>query len=378
MLEWLCLHVQEIFLIAFGFTALVLLLYYFFLFAKFSFHTPKKIKNAPHPPVSIVISSRNEAHHLIKTLPHILSQQYLEYEVVVVNDNSTDETEQVIRDFMVQYPHLKFVNLTSSVTNIQGKKFPLSIGIKSASHEVVLLTDADCIPSSPYWLLNMAKHFRDKTKIVLGYSTYEKKNSLMNLFVHFDNLQTAIQYFSYTLAGIPYMGIGRNLAYTRSLFYEKKGFASHNHIHYGDDEIFINRSATAHNCDIEYFKEAFTVTRYKSGFGSWFRDKLIHAGTKKYFKAKHKFLLNTFSFFTFLFYLFFILTLVFVYKNMIFLLCALGIFLVKTALHYVIFGFSARKLEERRVIPYILPFDIFSALISPFIFLSALFSSYKK
>lgn len=377
MSGWLQHNLQEIVTLLFGIVTLGILCYYFFLFIRFPIHKPRKIRNINSIPVSIVISARNEAHHLIKTLPQILTQQYLEYEVVVVNDNSTDETEQVVRDFMVQYSHLKLVNLTSSVTNIQGKKFPLSIGIKSASYDVLLLTDADSVPSSPYWLLNMAKHFRDRTRIVLGYSTYEKKKGFLNLFVHFETLQTALQYFSYTLAGMPYMGIGKNLAYTKSLFYERKGFASHNHIPYGDDDIFINRAATSTNCEIEYFKGAFTISRFKSGFGAWMRYKKRDMVTRRFYRLSHKLLLNTYSVLVFLFYLFFVIALILTLPSMLWVAVA-GIFLVKMVSQYILFGIAARKLDEKAVIPFIMPFEFLRTLMTPFIYVSSLFSSYRK
>lgn len=364
-------------LILFGSVTLVVLLYYLLLFAKFSFHKAKKIKNVDLLPVSIVLSARNEAHNLIKTLPLLLEQQYNSFEVVVVNDNSSDETEQVIRDFKVRYPHLKLVNLTSSVTNIQGKKFPLSIGIKSASYDLLLLTDADCLPSSPYWLINMAKHFREKTKIVLGYNTTEKKKSFMNLFAHFDNLQVAIGYFSYALAKIPYMGIGKNMAYTKTLFYGNRGFASQNHIHYGDDDIFINKVANSSNCDIEYYKEAFTISRYKPGFSNWFHQKVRYNSTKKHYKGKHKFLLRTYSLFAFLFYLAFAASLYFSLGNILFLSLTAGIFVLKAGIQYLIFGMAAQKLEEKQVVPFILLFDILYVIIYPFICIASLFSGRK-
>ena len=378
MTEWLDSYLMLTLIICFGFISVILLIYYLALFTKLAFRRPQKVKQHEPQPVSIVVVSKNEAHHLMKSLPQLLAQQYFNYEVVVVNDNSNDETEQVIRDFMTQYSHLKLVNLTSSVTNIQGKKFPLSIGIKSASHEILLLTHPDCIPCSPYWILNMSKHFQSKTEIVLGYSTMEKKSGLMNLFIHFDCLQHAIQYFSYAMSGFPCMGTGKNLAYTKSAFYRQKGFASHNHFKYGDDDLFINKTATVQNCEIEYLKETITISRYKSSFSAWFRMKKNQISSRKHFKSGHKFILNTFSCFTFLFYAFFAAAIPFVYQDLKYLIILLSIFVFKLIIQYIIFGFSASKLEEKRVVPYILLFDIFHVIISPFIYLSTLFSSRRQ
>lgn len=378
MMEWLQQHIPEILLIAFGFTAFVSITYYLLIFSRFSFHKAKPAKGyISEQPVSVVITARNEAHHLIKSLPQLLSQQYINYEIVVVNDNSTDETEQIIRDFMTQYPNLKLVNLTSSVTNIQGKKFPLSIGIKSASNDIILVTDANCIPSSPYWIQNMARHFKNKTKIVLGYGGYEKKKGFLNLLIHFDTLHTALQYFSYALAKMPYMGVGRNLGYTKSLFYEKRGFASHNHLMYGDDDIFINRAATTTNCDIEYSSNAYTIARPQSRFMSWFAQKRQHTATRKYYKSKHKFLLITYGLFALLFYVAFGFAIAYCASTLLLFIITGGIFVLKTGIQYLIFGKAAAKLDERAVIPHILLLDILFALINPFVTFTLLFMKRK-
>jgi glycosyltransferase involved in cell wall biosynthesis len=360
-----------------GVISLVLLSYYLLLFTRFVIHKPPKRNHYEQQAVSIILSSRNEAHHLIQNLPFILNQSYAQFEVIVVNDHSTDETEDVVKDFIVKYPYLKLVNLTSSITNIQGKKFPLSIGIKSAKYNCLLLTDADCTPNSPYWLLNMAKHFQSKIAIVLGYSTYEKNHTLNNGLMRYDNFQTALQYFSAALAKIPYMGIGKNLAYTKTLFYERKGFASHNHINYGDDDLFINKAATNQNVDIEYIEEAHTLAKYKSGFKNWLKDKKHHLDTKHWFKYQDRFLLDIFAYSSVLFYLSLVFAIFMTVQHFVLLTIALGIIFIKILVQYIIYGLSASKLNEKGLIPYILFFDLLLAILYPFIqFVSLL--SYKK
>ncbi len=296
IIAWFQFHSSLLLTIFFGFISFVILLYYFLLYAHFAFRKTKRVNNPFSEPVSIVISAKNEAHHLIKTLPLFLQQDYHQYEVVVVNDNSTDETVDVIRDFMTQYSHLKLVNLISSVTNIQGKKFPLSIGIKSASYDLLLLTDADAIPSSKQWLQKMARHFKGKTEVVLGYSTFEKRSGFLNRLIHFDTMQTAMQYFSYALVGIPYMGNGKNLAYTKPLFMQKKGFASLNHLRYADDDLFVAKIANRQNCAIEYDKDAHTFSHSRQRLRDWIRLKRRYSVSFKQYKSKHKFLLNIYEF----------------------------------------------------------------------------------
>jgi len=351
-----------------GIVVLINLCYYGVLFSRFSFHKAKKIKHYQQDPVSIIVAAKNDAHHLMKSLPILLTQQYIDYEVIVVNDNSDDETTQVAEDFKSIYSHLKYIDLNSSITNIKGKKFPISIGIRAAKNNIILLTEPDAIPNSSYWLQNMSKHFVDKTEIVLGYATYEKKKGLFNSMLRFDALHTAIQYFSYALAKIPFMGIGRNLAYTKTLFMKNKGFTSHNHILYGEDDLFINHVATKTNCAIEYSKETIVKTPSKLSFFYWIKFKKNHHLTRKYYQKKHKFLLGFYEWLSPLFYIFFIVSLLLMPLELT-LLSALpiGLFFIRILTQYLIFGFAAVKLREKKLIPYILLYDVLFACINPFI-----------
>lgn len=368
------LNLPLIFLICFSVIAFFLLLYYGFIFARFAFHKPKKIKDYRQDPISIVITSCDQAHHLSRTLPAILTQQYNDYEVIVVSDNSHDETAQVVEDYQKQYPHLVFVDLNSSVTTIKGKKFPLAIGIKEAKHKLIVLTDANCMPASPYWLQNMAKHFVNGKQIVLGYCSIEKQKGFFNRLLRFDALQTAIQYFSYSLAKMTYMGRGQNLAYTKDLFMKQRGFASHNHIEYGDDDIFIGRAATDKNVDIEYFSESYTIARPKVNFRRWFKEKKGYLSTRSFYKPGVRFLLGAYSVLNLLFFVFLGLSIGFSVHMLPFLIATLSVFVFKTLCQYLIFGFSAAKLKEKDVIPHIFFIDIFYTLISIFIYIAAKFS----
>lgn len=368
------LNLPLIFLICFSVIAFFLLLYYGFIFIRFAFHKPKKIKDYRQDPISIVITSCDQAHHLSRTLPAILTQQYNDYEVIVVSDNSHDETAQVVEDYQKQYPHLVFVDLNSSVTTIKGKKFPLAIGIKEAKHKLIVLTDANCMPASPYWLQNMAKHFVNGKQIVLGYCSIEKQPGFFNRLLRFDSLQTAIQYFSYSLAKMTYMGRGQNLAYTKDLFMKQRGFASHNHIAYGDDDIFIGRAATDKNVDIEYFSESYTIARPKVNFRRWFKEKKGYLSTRPFYKPGVRFLLGAYSVLNLLFFVFLGLSIGFSVYILPFLIATLSVFVFKTLCQYLVFGFSAAKLKEKDIIPHIFFIDLLYALISVFIYIAAKFS----
>ncbi len=137
------------------------------------------------------------------------------------------------------------------------------MGIKSARYETLLLTDADCVPASENWMQLMQDGYRPETEIVLGYGGYHPTSSLLNRIIRFETFHAALQYLSYALAGIPYMGVGRNLSYKKDVFLRNKGFSSINQIPGGDDDLFINQVANKHNTAIVIDREAHTLSEAK-------------------------------------------------------------------------------------------------------------------
>jgi cellulose synthase/poly-beta-1,6-N-acetylglucosamine synthase-like glycosyltransferase len=207
----------------------VQLVYFLGIFSNFSFSRKKKIaERGRQQSVSVVICARNEYYSLERNLPHILEQDYPDFEVVLVNDDSDDDTKDLLNDFSRRYQHLTVINVQKSNNFFKGKKFPLALGIKSAKNDLILLTDADCKPVDKNWIRSMQQQFSNpNVKIVLGYGGYQVTKGFLNKLIQFDTLMIALQYFSFAKTGIPYMGVGRNLAYRKSLFIEKKGFVNH-------------------------------------------------------------------------------------------------------------------------------------------------------
>ncbi len=293
-------------------------------------------------PISVIISARNEAENLKLYLPRILEQNYPDYEVVVVNDCSYDSSDLILEDFQRQYPHLKVVTITEHVRFKTGKKFALTLGIKAAKNEHLLITDADCQPASANWIARMAANFTTGAQIVLGYSPYIKRKSFLNLMIRYETLKSAINYLSAALIGDPYMGIGRNLAYTKTLFFGAKGFAAHMHVMAGDDDLFVNQNATPENTIIEIHPEAFTLTPAKTTIASWYRQKKRHLGVGKYYKTTHRRKLTFDALTGGLFYLLLTLCLVFNFEPIL----AIGIFIFRLALQYIIYNKIFKKLDS--------------------------------
>lgn len=248
--------------------------------------------HSPRHPVSVIICARNEERNLKKNLSSFLEQDYSDYEVVVVNDCSLDDSDVFLREMSAQYPHLNVVTIAEHQRFKHGKKFAVTLGIKAARNEYLVFTDADCRPSSPNWLEHMQSNFKGSTEIVLGYSPYEYLSGFINKLVRFETFYTALNYLSFALAGKPYMGVGRNMAYTKSLFFKGKGFASHMHILSGDDDLFVNQHATASNIALEIHPEAQVWSEPKKTFISYFRQKMRHQGAGKVYKKSHKRMLS--------------------------------------------------------------------------------------
>lgn len=273
-----------------------------------------KVEDIPETaakPLSVIICARNEAENIRTFLPTILNQNYPNFEVVVVNDRSWDATEEVLEHFATMHNHLKLVTVQENNKFLAGKKFAVTMGIKAAKNEWLVFTDADCEPFSKNWLLDMQQPESEETEILLGYSPYLHTGGLLNALIRFETFFTAINYLSFALKGMPYMGVGRNMAYKKSLFFKNKGFAAHMHIPSGDDDLFVNAHATNKNTAIRINKEAQVWSVPNTTWRGYLSQKKRHFGAGKMYKPKHKFVLSLQIISQFLFYVLIIVCLCF-------------------------------------------------------------------
>lgn len=346
-LQWIVLGV-------FGFVLLVQLFFYLRYFLLLALHRVVEDSKHQEHPVSVIICARDEADEIEKNLPGILAQSYKgTHEIVVVNDNSQDETRYLLDGLHRVFKQLYIIELKQEAMHIPGKKFPLSIGIKSAKHELLLLTDADCIPSSEHWIRKMQLAFTDGIEIVLGYGAYKKAKGLLNKLIRFDTFHTALQYLSFALAGQPYMGVGRNLAYKKTVFFRQKGFASHHHLSSGDDDLFINAAANKKNTAVVIDSEAFTYSTPKKKWKEWIAQKQRHYTTGKYYRTKDRWKLGLYAMTHLFFYPATILAFYFLPWSWI--LPALAFkFLVQGIIFYRVMS----KLNEKDLFPFFILWDI--------------------
>ncbi len=290
---------EQIVLWAFVAATAVQLFFWLFFFGRLALYKedesdPAERSNGPSaddgPPVSVIICARNEAENLKAHLYRILNQTYRSYEVLVVNHKSSDNSLDVLASLQSKFKHLRIVNCDNEKT---GKKFALAIGIEQAKNQVLLLTDADCIPASNDWIRGMVAGIDENTQIVLGVAPYDETPGPLNKFVRLEACYTAMQYLSFTLAGLPYMGVGRNLAYRRELFDRTDGFRKHEHLASGDDDLFINEVAKKGHVGIRLNPDTFMYSKPKTTFREYYRQKTRHFSTGKYYKLHHKIFLSS-------------------------------------------------------------------------------------
>lgn len=338
-------------LVLFALFALILLVqlfYYWALFSRFAFASNRELSTKKLPPVSVVVCARNEEDNLKRFLPQLLQQDYPDYEVVVVNDLSGDETAVVLEALQKEHNHLRVFTLSQHLNFFSGKKFPLSLGIKATRHEHLLLTDADCYPKSDQWIRTMMQGYDNDTEVVIGYGAYEKRKGLLNALIRYETLKTAVQYFSYALMGMPYMGTGRNLSYKKTLFYRVGGFVSHYKVASGDDDLFVNKAADKGNTQVVYKKESHTVSQPETSFGKWFTQKGRHLTTGKLYKKRDKKWLGTYALSkTALYALFIVLMIIPAPQPYFFII--LGAMAVLVITQMVIMQMAARQLDEKKL-----------------------------
>lgn len=342
-------------------------LYYLFFYLRISFVRRKKNSGAMVP-VSVIVCAKNAADYLQDFLPLVLEQDYPEFEVVVVNDCSYDDTETVLARLSNKYKHLRHTSLFEDAKFKHGKKLALTVGIKSAKHETLVLTDADCYPTSDKWLQAMVSNFSDTKTIVLGYGGYEAKKGILDKIIRYDALFIAMNYLSFAHAGVPYMGVGRNLAYKKKVFWDNNGFESHYFLTSGDDDLFINEVANKKNTTIDLSKDSITRSIQKSSFKEWYFQKKRHSVTSKLYKRKHKMLLGLEPFTRVLTYLFVCAYLIMSFDY--FYYYVIGGFALRLVIQLFVIKLAMKRLDEKKLLLYSPLID----MIIPFFYFILLFT----
>lgn len=331
-------------------TIAVQLGFHWFFFRRLAFHKPSDHEMSHRAftgPVSVILCVRDEGHHLRRNLSYILEQDYPDYEVMVVDYGSVDDTSEFLDEMKKIHPRLAVISLGSSVSFMRGKKFPLSVGIRSARHDRILLTDAQCRPASRGWIRLVSSHLQNEKEVVLGYCLYRKRTGFFARLVHLDNLWMSIQYLSFALSGRAFKGMGQNMAFKKELFFRVNGFVSHYDILNGHDDLFVNQVSSGHNTAIEVSPASWVLADVGTGFSEWVMQKRARLSMGKRYRREHRRLLLAYQ-----------LSWLWLYPLLVILLCIAGssvlglivlaVFLLRQASMLFILSKGAGKLDENK------------------------------
>ena len=346
---------------------LLQLFYVFFVFKKLAFYQIDKSKPTNRIPISIIIAAKNESNALLKNLSSVLDQKYPQFEVIVVNNNSVDRSSEVLDDYKKKYDFLKIITLNTEKHISKGKKLALTMGIKAAKYEHLVFTDADCSPTSNKWLNHMSHSFEGGKDIILGYGPYNDAKTWINKIIRFDTAWIGINYFSYALIQIPYMGVGRNLGYTKKAYHQVNGFKSHYAMASGDDDLFIQEASQNASVGIQIKSESFCKSNAKTTLSDWINQKSRHYTTSVKYGFIKKVLLATYpvsliaAWFSFV-------SLMVLGNFSVYYLFALGMI---TIIKWWIQGKCLKKIKEQKFALFFPIWDLFYAFLIPIIYVLA-------
>jgi len=296
----------DIFFYIFIATFFIQSFYYLIVFRKLAFSKDSSCSKDNNEPVSVIVCARDEKKNLQRLIPLLSEQNYPDYELVIVNDRSTDGSFEYLSEAASHHDRLKNVTIERVPEHLNPKKFGLTMGIKAAKNDLLLFTDADCEPASNLWIKETTEQYDEHTDMVLGFSPYYTKKGFLNSFIRFETILTAIQYISYAIKGKPYMGVGRNLSYRKSLFMNNRGFNGHLKVLGGDDDLFVNKHATQKNTRVCVGKSGMVYSHPKTTWGSFLKQKLRHLSVGKHYKFKDRIRLGIFSLSHILFWVLFV------------------------------------------------------------------------
>lgn len=363
---------MEVFVIIWIIAALLLVGFYLFLYLPFLLKRRQASDNNPLKPVSIIICARNEEDNLARHLPSILSQEYPEeYEVIVVSDRSRDNTVGILSGMVVKYPNLRVVQHEDE-TKPQGKKKALARGIELAKYDSLLLTDADCQPAGKNWLRLMSSHLQSK-KMVLGYGAYRENKSWVSHIVQWETITTALNYFSLANAGMPYMGVGRNIGYSKGLYKDVNGFEKHLNVLSGDDDLLVNDLMPNTPMALEYRAESFTYSEAPADIFEWCNQKRRHLSTSYFYKWQHKLVLGAYGWAQLSFYLLLPFAILFAAPSVLW--TVLGF---KFIIQLMVLLMTTQKFGGQRAL-YLFPFwEAFTIIALGMVHLKNMFQGSKK
>lgn len=315
------------------------------------------------PSVSVIVCAKNESYNLRSNIPLLMEQKYPDAQIIVVDDCSTDDTLLVLSELRTRYPDLYYTSIPTDTKFTHGKKLAVSVGLKAAKHEKIVFIDADCKPASEHWLTALMEGYTtDKIQLVLGYGRYERCKGLLNLYIRFETFWNAVQYFGFAKAMKPFMGVGRNLSYTKSLYEQSSKFRHHIGILSGDDDLFISEMGKRDNTSIVVKPESQTISEAKHTWRDWFEQKTRHIKTSPLYPMSVKFMLGAELFTRLMMYVLPILAL-YIFTN-IYILIGIGSIIVsRWVVMHIALGIAHKRMGEKGLWWWTIPMDVIVPLI---------------
>lgn len=269
---------------------LIQALYWHFIFRRAAddIRPPSKPREEP-PFLSVVICFHKNWEKTPEVLQCMEQQTYQNFEIILVNDGPVTLGSETLQNFIQSKSHIQYIE---HLKNSPGKKGALATGIEAAAGDWVVLTDIDCRPG-PAWLETMAAYLPIEPTILLGYSPYTNRHGFLNFIIQQETLLTAFQYLGWARSGYAYMGVGRNMAYHKSI-YEEITFESHLHIPTGDDDLFVNEAANRFPVHICNDRSSFAYSKPVASWKKWYRQKTRHKSGGKYYSRPSKIRLSFF------------------------------------------------------------------------------------
>jgi len=371
-------QISFIVLIVFLVALLLQLVYIWVVFGKTAFYKKKKQPDGKREPVSVIVCSRDSLHYLTELIPVLIDQDYPDYEVVIVNNCSTDETQMFLDDLERIEPRVKVVQLRQQLNFFHGKKFPLSMGIKSAQNDLLVFTDPECIPDGNGWLSSVVDSYEKNTEIAIGYCYRKPKKGLADKVMRFIELIDGLNYMSFALMGHPYSADGKCLSYRKTLFYKAKGFTSHYTVSAGDDSLFVNDNAKKGNTTVVIDPDN-AIASEPINFRTWFLQRSFKSSAIPHYGFLTKLLLSVYP-----------LTQVLFFASFIALLCLkpsfevaalpvlyipvlVVLFLLRFVSQTIVLQRASKQLKVQRLAPWFFIGDIAYLLFNPLIvFLGAM------
>lgn len=351
--------------------------YYLYLFIKLRSHKSSSIQD--FPAVSVILCSRDHGYELERKLESILTQDYPDFEVVVVDDFSSDESKNVLLDLKIKYPQLKPVFLDQLKTEHVNKKEALTTGILFAKNNILLHTDADCKPLTNQWIKSMVSGYSNPNKqIVLGYGKYENTGGFLNKIIRYDAFLIALQYLFFSKTGNSYMAVGRNLSYTKELFRSSKGFLNHRKMDSGDDDLFVQSNSTKTNTEVVLDPNSFTVSTARNTWGGWILQKIRHTTTAVVYKTKYKWLLMAMGVFRYLDFLILLPWLIMFWTQYNWLFLILGLFCFRLIVQYFVLNYMSKQLKETDLPVLFIIFELTLLFLYPLFIFGKYFTNHQR